>query len=312
MATRFRKELEEYPISKRSRLEEIDNSDVNTESPQIPNYGAFQQVISVVESGPSRGELKWPRGVTLHEDTGHIYVADMFNQRIQLFSNVGDYLGEFGNEHLQRPCGVLMHKDSIYVTDKKVHAVFQFTLPDFKMIKRVGEGGSGNEEFNSPQQLAISPEELLYIPDCGNNRVQVLDSTLAFQIPLRHHSVTQPVDVKFSKNQILVLSCWDKLCIHVFALSGEKLRSMITRGDRMQVKRPYFFCLDAGYNIVISDSSADAIKVFSLEGDLLHTVGEQGHQPGMLSSPSGIAILNQTKLVCASENCNYGLQIFST
>ena len=171
--------------------------------------------------------------------------------------------------------------------------------------------GSGNEEFDSPRQLAISPNQHLYVADTGNNGLQILSANLSFQGSLRHHTMSQPVDVKFSNNEMFVLSWNDNPCIHVFNLSGKKSRSIVTRRwIGMQVKGALFFCLDGHNNIVISDWSANNIKVFSPEGDLLHTIGQQGQQVGMFHSPKGIAI-NNNKLICLSDNSNFCLQIFS-
>ena len=123
--------------------------------------------------------------------------------------------------------------------------------------------------------------------------------------------MSQPVDVKFSNNEMFVLSCEDNPCLHVFSLSGEKSRSLVTSGGvGMLFKTPFFFCLDGHNNIVISDCFAHNIRVFSPEGDLLHTIGQQGHQAGMFIYPKGIAI-NNNKLICLSRNYNFGLQIFS-
>ena len=123
--------------------------------------------------------------------------------------------------------------------------------------------------------------------------------------------MTRPVDVKFSNNEIFVLSSADNPCIHVFSLSGEKSRTLVTRGGiGMQVKESYFFCLDGQNNIVISDCSAHNIKVFSPAGDLQHTIGQEGHEAGMFFYPTGIAI-NNNKPICLSENPNFGLQILS-
>ena len=47
----------------------------------------------------------------------------------------------------------------------------------------------------------------------------------------------------------------------------------------------------------------------SPEGNLLHTKGREGHQPGMFYCPRGVAVTPNRRLVCVSENKNYGLQI---
>ena len=280
--------------------------------PEIPNYAAFQQPIVVVgKHGSYPGELYFPYGVSIELESGHIYVADIINNRIQIFSQTGDYLNQFGHQHLYRPYGILIHQDNIYVTDIYHHAIILFKLPYLTMIKRVGKEGTGNEEFNHPRQLAISPNQLLYVADRDNNRLQILSANLDFQGSLKHQTMTRPEDVKFSNNEIFVLSLEDNPCIHVFSLSGEKSRSLVTRGGiGMQVKGAYFFCLDGQNNIVISDYYAHNIKVFSPAGDLLHTIGQEGREAGMFYYPTGIAI-NNNKLICLSNNRNFGLQIFS-
>ena len=70
----------------------------------------------------------------------------------------------------------------------------------------------------------------------------------------------------------------DSPCVHVFTHTGHKIRSLITRGEGMQVTQPFFFCLDAKKTIFISDYRDHQIKIFSNEGSPLHTIGEYGHQ----------------------------------
>ena len=287
-----------------SRLGEIAQTDI----PTVPNYAAFlQPSVAVGKHGSAPGEFNCPRGVTIEQTLGHIYVADWYNKRIQIFSETGEYLNQFRDQHLKDPWGIVIYQDSIFVTDIGHSAIFLFKLPDLTMIKRVGKKGSGNEEFDHPRQLAISPNQLLYVADQRNNRIQILSTDLTFHGSLRHQTMTSPVDVKFTNKEMFVLSREDNPCVHVYTLSGEKSRSLVTGGDI----GAYFFCLDELNNLVISDRSADNIKIFSPAGDLLHTIGQEGDEAGKFNEPYGIAILNRTKLVCISENPNFGLQLFT-
>ena len=78
----------------------------------------------------------------------------------------------------------------------------------------------------------------------------------------------------------------------------------------MDVLGHLFFCLDPLNNFVLSDYESHSIRVFSPEGNLLHTIGREGHQQGMLYYPTGVAVTPNGRLVCVSESKNYGLQIF--
>ena len=295
-----------------ARLGEIVQLDI----PTVPKYAAFlQPSVAVGKEGRAPGELYWPRGVTIEQSSGHIYVADMHNSRIQIFSETGEYINQFEHQHLQAPWGILTYRESIFVTDIGHHAIFRFQLSNLKMVKRVGKLGSGNQDFNLPRQLAISPNQQLYVPDQFNNRIQIFSTDLAFEGSLTHQTMTTPVDIKFTNNEMFVLSHEDNPCIHVFSLSGDKSRSLVTRGiargRRMQVGGAFFFCLDKFNNIVISYCFAHTIKVFSPAGDFLHKIGQRGQQAGMFYYPYGIAIINNANLVCVSQNRNSGLQIFT-
>ena len=78
----------------------------------------------------------------------------------------------------------------------------------------------------------------------------------------------------------------------------------------MDVLYPLFFCLDPLNNFVLSDYLSHLIRVFSPEGNLLHTIGREGHQLRMLYQPVGVAMTPNGRIFCVSGNENYGLQIF--
>ena len=277
---------------------------------ETPNYSMFQYLV--VSGEKCSEKFLSPKGISVHKDTGTIYIADMENSRVMIFSRAGNFLKNFGSKHLLWPWGSLIFQDRLYISDCGRQGIFMFTLPDLKMVERVGTEGCGDEEFNCPRQLSVSPTQLIYVADEYNNRIQILDFNLKFQSRILNTSLTRPIDIKFTHNEMLVLNCIDSTCVHIFTLSGEKLRSIITRGFGMQVRRAYFFCLDADNNIIISDYSVHRLKVFSPEGQLLDIIGKEGDKPGMFYHPTGIAILQNEKLVSVSENSTFALQILST
>ena len=105
--------------------------------------------------------------------------------------------------------------------------------------------------------------------------------------------------------------CVESPCVRVFSQAGEMLRSVVSRGEQMQVNSPNYFCIDSYENIIISNSGANDVKVFSKEGAHIHTIGREGEQAGEFQCPMGLALTNELNLVVVSLNTNYGLQIFS-
>ena len=128
--------------------------------------------------------------------------------------------------------------------------------------------------------------------------------------PITHPSMSRPYDVKVSRDCLYVLFPFNNPCMLVLTLEGDMLHSLITCGEGMDVLYPAFFCLDPLNNLVLSDLESHSIRVFSPEGNLLHTIGREGHRPGMFHYPTGVAITPNSRLVCVSRNKNYDLQIF--
>ena len=157
--------------------------------------------------------------------------------------------------------------------------------------------------------VTTDPIGRVFIADTANDRICIHDPDLNHLRNITHKSMTRPYDVKVSHDHIYVLCPNDNPCLHVLTLEGDKLHSFITCGEGMDVLDPGFFCLDPLNNIVLSDCNSHSIHVFSPEGNLLHTIGREGHQQGMSYQPQGVAITPNGKLVCVSRNKNYGLQI---
>ena len=117
-------------------------------------------------------------------------------------------------------------------------------------------------------------------------------------------------DVKVSRERLYVLCPHDSPCMNVLTLEGDKLHSFITCCEAMDVLEPWFFCFDPLNNFVFSDCLSHLFRVFSQEGNLLHTIGEEGHNPGTYEYPCRVAMTPNTRLVCVSDNESSGLQIF--
>ncbi|KAI6658564.1 E3 ubiquitin-protein ligase TRIM71-like [Oopsacas minuta] len=284
--------------------------DIMQEPVSVPKYSTFQtSTIATGKKGSGPGQLIDPRGVAIHEATNQIFVANYFNNRIEIFSDTGEYLNQLGVGQLNRPWGIAIHGENVYVSCWGDSTINQFTLTDMNLVRKIGGWGSNNGQFKLPYQLTTDPIGHVFIADRGNNRISIHDTDLNHLHNITHQSMTQPVDVKVSRDRVYVLCSNNNPCMHVLTLEGDKLHSLITCGLGMDVLRPFFFCLDPLNKFVISDVDTHSIRVFSPEGNLLHKIGTEGHQQGMLYNPQGIAITPNGRLVSVSHNENYGLQI---
>ena len=289
-----------------SRLGEIIELPVH-----VPHYATwYTPVVATGNEGRAPGELYYPSGVAIHEETHQIFMANNGGGVVKVFSEAGEFINQLGVGQLSLPWGIAIHGDSVYVSCWGDHTVSKFSLTEMCLVRRIGGQGSNNGQFKQPCQLTTDPIGYVFMADRLNNRICIHDPDLNHLRNITHQSMSDPWDVKVSRNLLYVLCPYNNPCILVLTLEGDKLHSLITCGEGMDVLLPCFFCLDPLNNFVISDWKSHSIRVFSPEGNLLHTIGREGHQPGMFFNPTGVAITPNGNLVSVSENVNYGLQIF--
>jgi len=148
--------------------------------------------------GTGNGEFKAPTAVAVAE-SGHIYVCDTGNKRIQEFDSDGNYINQFGSsfdapapapDGLQRPVGITIGpNDHIWVSDndpgnlspveaEACNRIIEFNN-DGSYIASYGTYGSFGSPggfFNEPHGLTFDRNGLLYVCDRLNNRLQTFDT----------------------------------------------------------------------------------------------------------------------------------------
>ena len=269
---------------------------------KLLNYSEMvAPILTVGKQIKEKDEFNEPRGIEFDEETQLIYVCDMLNSRVRILSITGKFTNEFGNNELARPWGILLHKDSIYVTDWNQCAIFQFNLNTHHLMRKVGKQGSGKGEFNDPMSLAIGPDGDIYVAEDDNNRISVLDDILNFKRFVQHKTILSPQAVLFTDDNMLILSHISPYRIHLLTLQGKYLKSIISV-EPQPITMAYFFCLDRVNNILVSNYDKNLVQVYNEEGKLLCTLGE-----GQLSSPFGLTTTKSGKLIVVSKN---SLKIF--
>ena len=267
-----------------------------------------EPVIAVGKIGKADNELN-AAGLALDELNQLIYIADCNNSRVQVVSFEGNFLKRFGQGILERPFGIAVTEDNVFVTDYDLHALLQFSKKDCQLVRRTGTRGGGEGELDSPRGLCIDSNGDVFVADCDNNRVSVFSRDLKFLNCLTTEQLNYPRDVKVTQDSVVVLDSGHN-CIHFFSRSGDLLRSFVTRREECMVYIPQFFCLDPAGNILIADYYRGSIKILSPSGQLIHKIGKEGHGRGELYYPSGICVTQSGIIFVVSENRNFCLQSF--
>jgi DNA-binding beta-propeller fold protein YncE len=122
------------------------------------------------------GEFNAPSDVAF-DSTGKVYVTDMCNHRIPVFTAEGKYLRQFGRKgrgrgELDYPTGICIDKeDVVYVTEEGNHRVSLFKS-DGTHIKSFGSEGCKIGQFSHPCGIALDKDENVYVADKWLHRVQ--------------------------------------------------------------------------------------------------------------------------------------------
>ena len=281
---------------------------VEEELPVVPRYQEMRPIVAVGKKGKAPGELWDPWGVVIDENTNLIYVAEgLGSGRVSIFSETGEFINTFTHQDMRAPCGIAIHRDNLYVTDTGVHAVFQFKIEvDMRLVAKLGGSqGSGMGQFNNPHGLTVSTNGDVFVADCFNSRIQILDDSLHFQREITLQIVLQPYDVKLTPDEVYVLC---PSYIYVLTYTGNMIRSFDTQPE-YDLFTPYFFYLDAEQNIIVGDwNNNNDIRILTKEGTLLHTIQHQQYSRDL----GGIALTKNLKIVAVYKDATNQLIIYSS
>ncbi len=126
-------------------------------------------------AGSGNGQLSEPRGIAV-STTGHVWVADPGNSRIQEFGESGEFLAKVGsngpgNGQFEEPKGIAIDSaGNIWVTDAKVGRLQKFTSTG-TFVSAAGSKGTGAGQFESAWGLAVTSSGEVYIADVYNDRI---------------------------------------------------------------------------------------------------------------------------------------------
>ena len=96
--------------------------------------------------------------------------------------------------------------------------------------------------------------------------------------------------------------------LQIFNLEGELVKCLIKENE---IRRSSFFTIDRLGNIIVTDCWGNQIKIFSKEGDVLHTI-TSAMLPGdqKFSFPQGVAIDKQNRIIVAHKSHKCDLLAF--
>ena len=259
--------------------------------------------------GTVSGEISNPQQLAIDDKTQNIFVTDYDAERIQVFDGEGNHLYQISTPPY--PVGINLSDEYIFVStyDKLV----KIEKSNNKSIKSV-------ETENIVYGIDTNTNTDIYGCEVSKQSIVVFDKDLKFlkRIKLRTTQVTSNTYtncIKLYEDKMYVM--FDDLFsshpfpLQIFNLEGELVKCLIKEYDINEISDSCFFSIDRLGNIILTDSGKHQIKIFSKEGDVLHTI-TSAMLPGdqEFDYPQGVAIDKRNRIIVAHRNKNCNLLAF--
>ncbi len=282
--------------------------------------------------GDGRGDLFMPWGIAV-DAQDRIYVSDYGNNRVQVFSPEGEWLGGWGGVggrpgSFRGPVGIAVGpQGNVYVADAFNYRVQVFT-PEGEFL-RSWTGPAGEQQPFTPWGIAVGPDGSVYATDLHAHRVYKFSNEGKLLqswggLGTREGQFTGPTGIAVRGERVYVVDSLGYR-VQVFTSEGEFLFGWgsycdlyihpgrgcrdpdgpgpLEPGDG-QLSSPWGIAFDPEGWVYVADSANKRIQMFTPEGEFLLKWGELGKGPGQFDNPVGVAVDSQGAVYVADLNNN--------
>ena len=256
--------------------------------------------------GTGSGEITNPIQLAIDDKTQNIFITDYSAKRVQVFDGEGNHLYQISTPPY--PAGITLSDEYIFVStpDKlvKIEKSNNQSIKSVETENRVwGIDTNTNTDINgcefSKQSIVVFDKNLKFLKRIKLKTTQVTSNTNTNSIKL------------YEDKMYVMFGDWYSSLpfpLQIFNLEGELVKCLIKENE---IRQSAFFSIDRLGNIIVTDWEEDEIKIFSKEGDVLHTI-TSAMLPGdqKFSYPSGVAIDKQNRIIVAHRNKNCNLLAF--
>ncbi len=250
--------------------------DLNPETiiqPRTASYPDYLYTIKGGITGLDGTPLFWPEGIAINS-TGHVYVADGNNERVQVYDSAG---------------------------------VYQYT------IGITGESGSDNAHFYLPTDVAVNATGHVYVADPLNDRVQVFDNAGHYEYTIGSTAIAVAVNGTgclyaaqyFVTHRVMVFDNAGKYQYSIGETDPGSDNAHFNSTTGVAVN-------SIGY-VYVSDANNHRVQVFDNAGIYQYTIGvtgESGSDNAHFASPRGSCV-NATGYLYVADGGNDRVQVFN-
>ncbi|MGD0280779.1 MAG: 6-bladed beta-propeller [Dissulfurispiraceae bacterium] len=289
-------------------------------NPGIAFADTYQYVTQWGGYGTGNGQFYYPAGIAA-DNSGNIYVADMYNYRIQSFNSSGTYISQWGgygtgNGQFYYPSGVAVdNSGNVYVADTYNNRIQKFNSSD-AYVSQWGSYGTGNGQFNQTRNIGVDGSSNVYVVDLYNNRIQKFDSYGTYitqwgTTGTSNGQFSYPSGVAVDSSGYVYVSDSGNNHIEKFSSGGTYITQWGSSGTgNGQFNNPWGVAVDSSGNVYVADYNNNRVQKFSSSGAYITQWGSSGTGNGQFNGPMGVAVDNSGN-VYVVEFSNNRVQKFS-
>ena len=228
-------------------------------------------------------DLDGPRGIAFN-NREEMIVSECRGHRLSILNTRGQKIRTFGSrgDSPHQMKGIATD-DSGNINVSSEHKLQKFTSTG-ELIKCVGRKGGKEGKFDDPRGLTLR-DNLVYVCDRNNNRIQVFDLDLNCVRSISSRGsgrgeFDEPSDVKFDTAGNMYVAEWGNGRVQVMDSSGRFIREF----GRGKLSRPSGLLIADKY-VYVSDVSDDCIVVYETSGQYVTSFGEYGWNDGQFVGP---------------------------
>ena len=267
--------------------------------------------LTSINRNEETGPLGLLGGIFFDENRKRLYVADTSNKRILAFDVDLKFLSEFnaGGAFEAPTCLARNSKGRFFVGEPTQGRVLLVDIKqrsvnpiDFSAVPEAGPIYPGN--------MAIDPEDNLYIIDKANQRILIFDENLRFDRQVLVKGAKGLGDLRVSSNGVLYALDTIGRSIHVFDRQGELL---LTFGKKGKGKGEFDFPVSLAVCrkgvIYVLDQHKHKLSAFNPKGEFLMEFSQLGWREGRLHYPSYIYV-NRAGRIFVVDRGNSRVSVF--
>jgi len=164
----------------------------------IFDIGTARRLRTIGRRGQGEGEFNFPSAVAF-DSSGNLLVVDQINARVQVLTEEGRYLDQFGGlgvgyANFVRPKDVAVDEAGfVYITDAAFGNVQIFDA-DLRLLTYVGSGGENPGPFQIASGVAVRGDQFAVVDQLGR-RVQIFRYIVPKTADLPRQAATPPAPV---------------------------------------------------------------------------------------------------------------------